>query len=119
MFGIFGKKKEKEKSPPKTTISDLNQSGSRLIERSEDVKLRLEKIELELKTALEKYRNARTQPEKIKAKKKAIESLKKKKMYQAQLVNLEQVSNNLENVNMQVQIVRDNVDIVNKYDNFF
>jgi charged multivesicular body protein 5 len=110
MFNIFGKKKEKE--PPKTTVRDLDHSASKLVERTQDVKLKLEKIEIELKHTLEIYRTARTQAEKLKAKKKAVDTLKKKKMYQAQLQNLEQTSNNVENVSIQTEIVRDNVDIV-------
>ncbi len=114
MFNIFGKKKE-IKEPPKTTRSDLDHSACRLIERREDIKLKLEKIELELKTTLEAYRNSRTHPEKIRAKKKAVEALKKKKMYSAQLTNLEQVSFNVENVTMQTDMAKDNMDIVKEY----
>jgi hypothetical protein len=114
MFNLFGKKKEKVE-PPKTTRQDLDASAARLHERKEDMKLKLEKIELELKTALESYRLARTQPEKIRAKKKAVDALKRKKMYMAQMQNLEQVSFNVENVTMQAEIARDNADIVKKY----
>lgn len=112
MFKIFGTNKKEKKEPPKTTMSDIDKSSARLVERSSDMKLKLEKIELELKTALEAYRNARTQPEKIRAKKKAVDILKKKKMYTAQLQNLEQVSFNVENVTMQAEIMKDNVEIV-------
>jgi len=111
MFNIFGKKKEKVE-PPRVIKSDLDSSAAKIVDRAGDVKLKLEKIECELKVALENYRNARTQPEKLRAKKKAVEALKRKKMYQAQLLNLEQVSFNVENVTMQAEIARDNVDIV-------
>ena len=111
MFNIFGKKKEKIE-PPKTTQFELDKSAARLVDRSADVKLKLEKIEAELRTALEAYRLARTQPEKIRAKKKAVESLKRKKMYLAQLQTMEQVGYNVENVTMQAEVMKDSVEIV-------
>ena len=111
MYNIFGKKKESYE-PPKTTKFDLDKSTAKLVHRSADVKLKLEKIEAELRTALENYRVARTQPEKIRAKKKAVESLKRKKMYLAQLQAMEQVGYNVENVTMQADIMKDNVEIV-------
>jgi hypothetical protein len=113
MFKIFGvKKKEKKETPPASERFDIEKSAARLIDRTHDIKLKLEKIELELKSALETYRNSRTQQDKLKAKKKAVEALKRKKMYQAQLQNLEQTSYNVENVTMQAEIARDNMDIV-------
>jgi hypothetical protein len=114
MFNIFGKKKEAQKEQePKILRSELDYSANRLSERSVEIKLKLEKIECELKTALERYRSARTQQEKIQAKRRAVEILKKKKLYSAQLMNLDQVSFNVENVTMQSEIARDNIDIVN------
>jgi hypothetical protein len=118
MFDIFGKKKVQKEEAPKTTKAELDFSAARLIDRKEDMKLKLEKIELELKSALENYRNARTKPEKIRAKKKAVDALKKKKMYTVQMQNLEQVAFNVENVTMQAELARDNVDIVKIISNY-
>jgi hypothetical protein len=113
MFNIFkGKKKQETKQTPTEKIPDLDKSSARLIDRTHDVKLRLEKIELELKCALETYRNSRTQAEKLRAKKKAVEVLKRKKMYTAQLQNLEQTCINVENVSLQAEVARDHIDIV-------
>ena len=111
---LFGSKKKKEEPVNKSiqTLSDLNKNSTLLVEKSHDIKLKIENIEKELRTALESYRNARTNPEKVKAKKKAVQTLKKKKMYMAQLYNLEQASMNVENVSMQVEIAKDNTDII-------
>lgn len=112
MFNIFRGKKKQEKKPVHSEPLDLQKSAARLVDRTHDIKEKLEKIELELRSSLEAFRMARTQPEKIKAKKKAVDALKRKKMYLAQLNNLEQTSFNVENVQMQTDMVRDNMEIV-------
>ena len=115
MFNIFGGKKPAAENKPNTNPSDkvdLDKSAARLVNRTHDIKLRLEKIELELKCALEAYRISRTSTEKLRAKKKAVDVLKRKKMYSAQLQNLEQTCFCVENVTMQAEMARDNMEIV-------
>ncbi len=67
---------------------------------------------MELKTTLETYRNTSNSNEKIRIKKRAIELLKRKKMYTAQLQNMEATHFNVENVAIQADLARDNIDIV-------
>jgi len=113
MFNIFkGKKKQETKPILSEHKPNLDKSAARLVDRSRDLKLRLEKIELELKCALEAYRYSRSHAEKLRAKKKAVDVLKRKKMFTAQLHHLEQTSLNIENVSLQAEVARDNLEIL-------
>jgi charged multivesicular body protein 5 len=77
-----------------------------------DVKLKLEANDKELKTALEAFRNARTPLQKSQAKQKAANLLKKKKMYESHLNNLSTTQYNVENAHMTTQMMKDNMDIM-------
>lgn len=78
-----------------------------------DVKLKLDATDKELKAALEQLRAARTPQQKATAKKKATNILKKKKMYDSHFNNLQNTQFNVENTHIQTQMMRDNMDIVN------
>jgi hypothetical protein len=69
-------------------------------------------VELELKTTLEMYRNTRSQNEKARLKKRATDLLRRKKMYTAQLQNIETTHFTVENVAIQSDMAKDNVEIV-------
>jgi charged multivesicular body protein 5 len=77
-----------------------------------DVKLKLEANDKELKNALEAFRNARTPLQKSQAKQKAANLLKKKKMYESHLNNLSTTQYNVENAHMTTQMMKDNMDIM-------
>ena len=64
---------------------------------------------------MENFRNARSPTVKAQAKTKATNLLKKKKMYDAQLINLENTQNNVESCHMQTQMIKDTNDIVRLY----
>jgi hypothetical protein len=112
MFNIFGKKKKEEPKKEEVKKEDLMQHTNRIGDRVFEAKTRLEKVELELRTAMADMRNARTPQEKARQKKKATDALRRKKMYTAQLQNLESTANTVENVTIQCDMVKDNVDIV-------
>ncbi len=78
-----------------------------------DVKLKLEVTEKELRTALEQLRAARTPQQKQIAKQKATNLLKKKKMYESHLNNLQNTQFNVENAHIQTTMMKDNMDIMN------
>ena len=78
-----------------------------------DVKLKLEVTDKELKTALEQLRAARTPQQKQNAKQKATNLLKKKKMYDSHLNNLQNTQFNVENAHIQTTMMKDNMDIMN------
>ncbi len=78
-----------------------------------DVKLKLEVTEKELKTALEQLRSARTPQQKLNAKKKATNLLKKKKMYDSHLNNLQNTQFNVENTQIQTTMMKENMEIIN------
>lgn len=77
-----------------------------------DTQVKLDNTNKELKNALEEYRNARTPMLKQKAKTKATNLLKKKKMYESHLNNMGNTQMNVENAHIQTQMMRDNMDIV-------
>lgn len=108
MFNIFGKKK-----PEKVVVQvDLGETSNRIGNNINDVKLKLETTEKELKAALEVFRNARTTQQKSQAKMKATNLLKKKKMYEAHLSSLGATQFNVESAHIQTQMMRDNIDIM-------
>ena len=78
-----------------------------------DIKLKLDNTDKELKTALEVLRNARTPMQKQQAKQKASNILKKKKMYEAHYTNLSSTQLNVENAHIQTQMMKDNMDVMN------
>ena len=112
MFEFFGKKKNKE--PPKTQFTpvDLNATSNGISARKNDTNLKLEQVEKELKGALLNYRQARTPQQKAQAKAKAMRLLKKKKLYQAHVNNLENTQMAVESAAMDVDIMKDNMAIM-------
>jgi len=76
-----------------------------------DTQLKLQKVEIELKVALEQYRNAKGKS-KDQAKMKATQLLKKKKMYEGHLNTLSNTQFTVESAKITSDMMRDNMDIV-------
>ena len=112
MFNFFGKKKNKEPPKPQFTPVDLNATSQGISNRKNDTQLKLEQVEKELKGALVNYRQARTPQQKAQAKAKAMRLLKKKKLYQAHVNNLENTQMAVESAAMDVDIMKDNMAIM-------
>ena len=113
MFNFFGKK-SKATEPPKPQFQpvDLNATSHGISNRKNDTQLKLEQVEKELKCALVDYRQARTPQQKAQAKNKAMRLLKKKKLYQAHVNNLENTQMAVESAAMDVDIMKDNMAIM-------
>jgi hypothetical protein len=109
-MNIFGSKKKEEKKEVKPI--DLMETSNRLGNNISGVKEKIDAIDKELKVALEAYRNARNPTVKQQAKAKCNNILKKKKMYEAHLNNLNNTQYNVESAHIQTQMIRDNIDIV-------
>ena len=112
MFDFFGKKKKAQ--PPKQQFQpvDLNATSRGISNRKNDTQLKLNQVQKELKSALVQYRQARTPQQKAQAKSKAMKLLKKKKLYQAHVNNLENTQMAVESAAMDVDIMRDNMAIM-------
>ena len=112
MFEFFGKKSNKD--PPKSQFQpvDLNATSQGISNRKNDTGLKLDQVEKELKAALLNYRQARTPQQKAQAKAKAMRLLKKKKLYQAHINNLENTQMAVECAAMDVDIMKDNMAIM-------
>jgi charged multivesicular body protein 5 len=112
-MNVFGSKKKEEKK--EVNPIDLAGTTQRLGGTMNDIKLKIEAVDKELKCALDGYRNARNATAKAQAKQKATQLLKKKKMYEAHLNNLSNTQFNVENAHIQSTMIRDNIDIVFNY----
>ena len=113
MFNFFGKKSAPKEAPkPQFTPVDLNATSNGISNRKNDTQLKLEQVEKELKGALLNYRQARTPQQKAQAKSKAMRLLKKKKLYQAHVTNLENTQMAVESAAMDVDIMKDNMAIM-------
>ena len=113
MFNFFGKKKNAQKPQPQQFAPvDLNATSHGISNRKNDTQLKLEQVEKELKGALVDYRQARTPQQKAQAKAKAMRLLKKKKLYQAHVNNLENTQMAVESAAMDVDIMKDNMAIM-------
>ena len=112
MFNFFGKKSNKEPPKPQFAPVDLNATSNGIANRKNDTNLKLEQVEKELKGALLNYRQARTPQQKAQAKAKAMRLLKKKKLYQAHVNNLENTQMAVESAAMDVDIMKDNMAIM-------
>lgn len=77
----------------------------------ETAKLRLEQASNELKTHLTNLRNCHNEKLKAGHKQKAANALKKKKMYEAQLLSLEQNQFNLESMKIQSEMMKDQIGV--------
>ena len=112
MFEFFGKKGKKQPPKPQFQPVDLNATSNGISARKNDTTLKLEQVEKELKAALLNYRQARTPQQKAQAKAKAMRLLKKKKLYQAHINNLENTQMAVEGAAMDVDIMKDNMAIM-------
>jgi hypothetical protein len=63
---------------------------------------------------LENFRNAKNSSVKSQMKLRATNLLKKKKMYESQILNMENTQNNVEQCHMQTQMIKDTNEIVRK-----
>ena len=112
MFEFFGKKSNKAPPKPQFQPVDLNATSQGISNRKNDTGLKLDQVEKELKAALLNYRQARTPQQKAQAKAKAMRLLKKKKLYQAHINNLENTQMAVEGAAMDVDIMKDNMAIM-------
>ena len=113
MFNFFGKKQNAAPpQKPQFTPVDLNATSHGISNRKNDTQLKLDQVEKELKGALVEYRQARTPQQKAQAKNKAMRLLKKKKLYQAHVNNLENTQMAVESAAMDVDIMKDNMAIM-------
>ena len=112
MFNFFGKKSKAEPPKPKFQPVDLNATSHGIANRKNDTQLKLDQVEKELKGALSDYRQARTPQQKAQAKSKAMRLLKKKKLYQSHLNNLDNTQMAVESAAMDVDIMKDNMAIM-------
>ena len=112
MFNFFGKKSNAEPPKPQFQPVDLNATSHGISNRKNDTQLKLDQVEKELKGALVQYRQARTPQQKAQAKNKAMRLLKKKKLYQAHVNNLENTQMAVESAAMDVDIMKDNMAIM-------
>ena len=110
MFNFFGNKKKKE--APKGPPIDLNVESQNMTNRMGDLQLKIEQTDKQLKAQLQVYRTARNPTAKAQAKKKAMQLLKRKKMYEQHHNNLSNAQMNLDSVNMDVQMMKDNMKIM-------
>lgn len=109
MFNFFGKKKKEE---PKPKPIDLNITSMNLSNKMNETNLKVQAIDKELKAQLQLYRSARNPTQKAQAKKKAVQLLKKKKMYEQHYNNLSNTQMTVDSANIDCQIMRDNINIM-------
>ena len=112
MLNFFGKKSNAAPPKPEFQPVDLNATSHGISNRKNDTQLKLDQVEKELKGALVDYRQARTPQQKAQAKNKAMRLLKKKKLYQAHVNNLENTQMAVESAAMDVDIMKDNMAIM-------
>ena len=108
MFNFFKKKEEKPKPKP----VDLNITSMNLSNKLNETSLKINAVDKELKSQLQIYRTARNPTQKAQAKKKATQLLKKKKMYEQHYNNLSNTQMTVDSANMDCQIMRDNLNIM-------
>ena len=110
MFNFFGQKPKKE--APRPVPIDLNVESQNMSNRMNDLALKIDQVDKQLKAQLQVYRTARNPTAKAQAKKKAMQLLKKKKMYEQHSNNLSNAQMTLDTVNMDCQMMRDNMNIM-------
>ena len=108
MFNFIKKKEEKPKPKP----VDLNITSMNLSNKLNETSLKINAVDKELKSQLQIYRTARNPTQKAQAKKKATQLLKKKKMYEQHYNNLSNTQMTVDSANMDCQIMRDNLNIM-------
>ena len=112
MLNFFGKKANAAPPKPQFQPVDLNANSHGMSNRKNNTQLKLSQVEKEFKGALVDYRQARTPQQKVQAKAKATRLLKKKKLYQAHVNNLENTQMAVESVARDVDIMKDNMAIM-------
>ena len=108
MFNFFKKKEEKPKPKP----VDLNITSMNLSNKLNETSLKINALDKELKSQLQIYRAARNPTQKAQAKKKATQLLKKKKMYEQHYNNLSNTQMTVDSANIDCQMMRDNLNIM-------
>ena len=108
MFNFFKKKEEK----PKPIPVDLNITSMNLSNKLNETSLKVNAIDKELKAQLQIYRTTRNPTQKAQAKKNATQLLKKKKMYEQHINNLSNTQMTVDSANMDCQIMKDNMNIM-------
>ena len=108
MFNFFKKKEEKPKPKP----VDLNITSMNLSNKINETSLKINALDKELKSQLQIYRTARNPTQKAQAKKKATQLLKKKKMYEQHYNNLSNTQMTVDSANIDCQMMRDNLNIM-------
>lgn len=83
-----------------------------LSNKMNETNLKVQAIDKELKAQLQLYRSARNPTQKAQAKKKAVQLLKKKKMYEQHYNNLSNTQMTVDSANVDCQIMRDNINIM-------
>lgn len=127
MFGMFGKSKKEEEEKKKLADDEKiinqnqiqnqvpqqnNHNEDRIQNSIEATRLKLEQANNELKTHLLNYRNAHNQKIKEGFKVKASNALKKKKLYENQLSNLENSQFTFETMKIQSEMMKDQMNVV-------
>ena len=114
MFNFFGKRSTPapQQQKPQFQPVDLDAQAHGIANRKNDTALKLDQTSKELKAALVTYRQARTPAQKAQAKNKAMRLLKKKKMYEAHINNLENTQMAVESAAMDCDIMKDNMAIM-------
>ena len=110
MFNFFGKKTKKEVRKPISI--DLNIESKNMTNNMNGISLKIAEVDNQLKGQLQVYRSARNPKAKAQAKKKAMQLLKKKKIYEQHKNNLSNAQMTLDSVNMDCQMMRDNMNIM-------
>ena len=108
MFGFGKKKKEEPKRPP----PDLNNVSLNLSNKMNDMALKIQQTDKELRAQLTIMRTSGNPTAKAQAKKKAAQLLKKKKMYENHYNNLSGTQMTVDSANVECQMMKDNLDIV-------
>ena len=111
MFNFFGKK-EAKKEPPRPAPIDLNIQSQNIANNMANYKLKRDQTDAQLKAALCQFRQAKNPNEKVRLKKKCMQLLKKKKMYENHINNLDNTQMIVDSANMDCQIMKDNMNIL-------
>ena len=108
MFGFGKKKKEEPQRPP----PDLNNVSMNLSNKMNDMALKIQQTDKELRAQLTIMRSSGNPMAKAQAKKKSIQLLKKKKMYENHYNNLSGTQMTVDSANVECQMMKDNLEIV-------
>ena len=93
--------------------NDLTNTSNSISENIKNYQIKKTQIENQLKNYLYQYRQAKTPIQKANLKKKCLQLLKKKKMYEQHLNTLDNTQMMVESLEMNNQIMKDNMNIMN------